>query len=620
MKKNHWVVMKKSPTFSYEVVFSNKRMVDIQELWQYSKRILIAAEETEIMRVVETEKDEEYYFNAKESSESYIDFADRILREEGKHLLWQLRSCRGSILSKLCYYDLSGQVVEEEIPYPAIVLDKTRPEVDWLYRQSNKAIELSILPSSEIMSDHGGELLPSEFISVNGKRYSHAYLSIETHTDIWFPLVSGLGDSSYVNELDLRDVRDLGEDLIEFYGDEWFDNSELAMRHTPRFNNFIRQVKQLTSEYGGTWNIRTRASMWNEDGIVLDMSQILQRPFPDRNQVNSSPAFLSLSGNQGSLEIGKGEVLSPDVADYQRKAVVPAIEQEANSETQDKITKKNRWVVREGSGYANWEARFPSLKMLDVQELWQYLRKVLIVAEENEVVRIVEMNKFFEGGRAYCFNAEESSESFVDFFDEVLREGGNDLIWELNRVEHLSKLCYYNLSGQVVEEAISCPAIPLKKMRPKLRKADTRNQPAIGWHVYVGRESEFGYLEDDELRSCEFIADGKMYSVSTLSISIPTDIWFPLVRADHDELAKGKYHLRGEEEKVIEYAGSKWFDNSELAMRHTPRLNNFIRQAKELALEYGGTWEIMSFGTSFDNMWNEDGIVLDMDQILQYYE
>jgi hypothetical protein len=105
MKKNHWVVMKKSPTFSYEVVFSNKRMVDIQELWQYSKRILIAAEETEIMRVVETEKDEEYYFNAKESSESYIDFADRILREEGKHLLWQLRSCRGSILSKLCYYD-----------------------------------------------------------------------------------------------------------------------------------------------------------------------------------------------------------------------------------------------------------------------------------------------------------------------------------------------------------------------------------------------------------------------------------------------------------------------------------------------------------------------------------
>jgi hypothetical protein len=60
----------------------------------------------------------------------------------------------------------------------------------------------------------------------------------------------------------------------------------------------------------------------------------------------------------------------------------------------------------------------------------------------------------------------------------------------------------------------------------------------------------------------------------------------------------------------------QWYDNSELALRHTPRLNRFLRRVKELTLEYGGRWELSDDQKNDIYYWpmlSEDGIILDED-------
>jgi hypothetical protein len=282
MKKNRWCVDEEARMGSatWYIRFPNVRMLDSRNLWLYVKSLLIAAEECEVMRIVETSRffTEEYYFSAEERSESYIDFADRVMQEEGKKLYWQLDDSR--VASKLCYYDLSGQVVEKEIFYPATVLRETRPELEEssCNIQFTRAIWLSVYPSHEGEID--GEEIHSYEFTANGKRYLAARLSIHVDTDIWFPLVFGaLNDWPAKEQFYLRDWQ---EKIIDHAGRKWFDNSELAMRHTPRLNEFIRRARQLTSECGGTWemDVGTLYSMWNEDGIVLNIEEILQHPDP----------------------------------------------------------------------------------------------------------------------------------------------------------------------------------------------------------------------------------------------------------------------------------------------------------------------------------------------------
>lgn len=86
-------------------------------------------------------------------------------------------------------------------------------------------------------------------------------VSVRLDTDIWFPRVCGMHD-------------DLDEDMEEF--PEFYDNAELARRHTPRFNLFLREVRAATLAAGGTWELSDPGGIsvnyqgaWNLDGIVL---------------------------------------------------------------------------------------------------------------------------------------------------------------------------------------------------------------------------------------------------------------------------------------------------------------------------------------------------------------
>lgn len=86
-------------------------------------------------------------------------------------------------------------------------------------------------------------------------------ISVRLDTDIWFPRVCGMHE-------------DLEEDMEEF--PESYDNVELARRHTPRFNLFLREVRAATLAAGGTWELSDPGGIsvnyqgaWNLDGIEL---------------------------------------------------------------------------------------------------------------------------------------------------------------------------------------------------------------------------------------------------------------------------------------------------------------------------------------------------------------
>ena len=92
-----------------------------------------------------------------------------------------------------------------------------------------------------------------------GHQFRTANLHIGLPSDIWFPYVWGhLEDIDRIlRHADGNPRRDAHFNEVkqprwEHVG-QWYDNRELALQHTPRFNRFLQRVRQLGLDYGGTW-------------------------------------------------------------------------------------------------------------------------------------------------------------------------------------------------------------------------------------------------------------------------------------------------------------------------------------------------------------------------------
>jgi hypothetical protein len=275
--------------------------------------------------------------------------------------------------------------------------------------------------------------------------------------------------------------------------------------------------------------------------------------------------------------------------------------------------KKNQWRIMENLEYAYWIARLPTKKMLDKRRLWEFLKEVLIAGEENEIFRITETSKFGESDKKYYFNINRG-ESYISFADRVLEEEGESLIWQIGDSAYggaLTKLSYYGANGNVVEKELAYPASALKENRPEL---DEYYLYPIGAIVLSPVRGGAGYDDDyDELMDGEFIENGVRYISPRLMIRTNTDIWFPKVMGGYDESMEDRgWDTRQEDGKWVDPKEGEWYDNSELALRHTPRLNKFIQRVKQLTLNYGGTWKTLHCDTAdrYHSQWNEDGIIL----------
>jgi hypothetical protein len=84
-------------------------------------------------------------------------------------------------------------------------------------------------------------------------------VSLSIHTDLWFSRVVGIHDDSDDDDGPLQ----------------WFDNSALAARHTPRLNRFLAEVREAAAALGGAWSHDASSNRYYTDtvddsGIRLD--------------------------------------------------------------------------------------------------------------------------------------------------------------------------------------------------------------------------------------------------------------------------------------------------------------------------------------------------------------
>ena len=81
-------------------------------------------------------------------------------------------------------------------------------------------------------------------------------VAISIDTDIWFPRVI--------------DIHGISGDIVN----EWYDNTALATRHTPRLNRFLSTVRERAAALGARWSYeathnKNYAGMVSESGIAL---------------------------------------------------------------------------------------------------------------------------------------------------------------------------------------------------------------------------------------------------------------------------------------------------------------------------------------------------------------
>jgi hypothetical protein len=162
--------------------------------------------------------------------------------------------------TRLCYYDLEGDLVESDIEDTGELLERLHPDKE--HRRFNMSYEV---PAEIRVYRH--RVSSSEKVnipytqSIDAAEGQTIDLSIMLHSDIWFPWVVGW--------LEKRPAFGSKNDK--------YDNRELAQCHTPRLNRFISTVRELVLEYGGNWVIAYPppdtgfySPMVTEQGILLD--------------------------------------------------------------------------------------------------------------------------------------------------------------------------------------------------------------------------------------------------------------------------------------------------------------------------------------------------------------
>jgi hypothetical protein len=300
--KNYWVSREEYPFVTWSATFPNGP-IEPRDYLEFLKAVLAAAEQEEVFRVVRAplrKSDRKYYpeeywdYRAQPGGPTYAQFVEQVFAETGKLILpWQLFSSPGFLEEyrviapgKLSYYETDGRLVEAEVEDIGALLRRLRPyeipdgfsEEEWLahedYRNDNyddyKAYGSALFFYGQLGSDEtewaafkAWENLPAGMRNPEDEPYvRETYLTINLYTDIWFPKVKGF----------IENIRPLSPHIPG----RMFDNQELALRHTPRLNRFLRSVKKLIEGRGGHMDVDCSnfqefyGSMCSEGGIILD--------------------------------------------------------------------------------------------------------------------------------------------------------------------------------------------------------------------------------------------------------------------------------------------------------------------------------------------------------------
>jgi hypothetical protein len=228
--KNYWTTLKNSAAACWFITLPPVGSVGVERLLRFASGLLEAGEQENVYRIVQTGGSEPFDGTHKYS------YVEHIVEVMERTNILPLFSGEGGFsptengqlqtLSKVCYYDLSGSLVEAEIKDLGLLLKQLRPE---------KA-EHSMGYMSHIAPITVSGLTK---IDVQNARNNPVYISIKLETDIWFPWVVGF--------LEDREPPSSLHDM--------FDNRELALQHTPWLNRFLSSVYNLVQELDGEWEL-----------------------------------------------------------------------------------------------------------------------------------------------------------------------------------------------------------------------------------------------------------------------------------------------------------------------------------------------------------------------------
>ncbi len=233
---------------------------------------------------------------------------------------------------------------------------------------------------------------------------------------------------------------------------------------------------------------------------------------------------------------------------------------------------KNYWVSGRDI-YGLWEAHFPNRISRDEENIMHFLglvKQTLLFTEQFEILKISKLHP----------SGAQSIMEYLPFLQADILAGHGFLLSDMDTWPSVisTRLASYTLSGQIAEDAVSDVGELLRRLRPEM----------VGEVVY-----DRHYMVSQ--RAVSILGGISDYHGTSLHISINTDIWFPWVVGNMEE----------------DREPDSWYDNRELAQRHTPRLNAFLAAFKAHTLTLGGQFEFDLEREEYAPMVDADGIRLD---------
>jgi hypothetical protein len=248
---NYWMSSRDVTFGSWWIEFKDRQMLDPERQMAFYIRFLEAGERERVLVVKQTEEGLPFPYH-ESMGISYSQHLKQVAhyRDRGMHFLDGISgSIRKQIItSHLCYYDSDGRLTEGEINDVAQLLQEVR------------AADIEYAHSRDVYPNHPIKIYTDWQTPDYDGSGSSLVICIKLNTNIWFPQVCS------------RFHRDIENESGNYSSEDATNNLELARCHTPRFNRFLAEVKQLTLEFGGEWelgDLSTPESEINEDGILL---------------------------------------------------------------------------------------------------------------------------------------------------------------------------------------------------------------------------------------------------------------------------------------------------------------------------------------------------------------
>lgn len=234
----------------------------------------------------------------------------------------------------------------------------------------------------------------------------------------------------------------------------------------------------------------------------------------------------------------------------------------------------NYWTILKYP-FAEWEIELPfSGSPSAITNTLDFAQRLLSLGANYEVYCLRKANTNLD--------IQENSHSlYLDYIDKHAGIGdyfayfdisSNEIV-EIPDLVVTSRICYYD-NGKLATSHISNVASLLRRLYTQEKGVPLeRFLPQVSPIVIKGNRIE---LNKNDLSFSKSI---------TLSIELYTDIWFP--------------RLQGILENISAYQEGDMYDNAELSLCHTLRLNDFLRDVKALVLEFGGTWRLLNEETGY---------------------